>query len=263
MSDSTDFGPIRYDPDDGIVTVTIDRPDRLNAFDEGVFAGLNQAMARFKADNDARVAILTASGDRAFSAGFDIKAGDAAISGGGLAASNAFLLDFMEDDMDGKPVIFAGFGRCVGQGVSLAAWADIRIAADTTLFSLPEAKIGISAQSLPVQLVELLGASVAHYFLLYGEDLTAEWARSVGFVHEVVTFDQLLPRAREVAASMMRQGPLALAAHKRVLKTAMTQSRAEAVALARELRRETLRSNDFREGMRAFNERRRPNYTGT
>ena len=177
MSQSTTSGPIRYDLDEGIATVTIDRPERLNAFDEAVFAGLNEAMARFKADDDARVAILTASGDRAFSAGLDIQAGDAVMSGGDLAATNAFLLDFMDDDMGGKPVIFAGFGRCVGQGVSLAAWADLRIAADTTLFSLPEARIGISAQSLPGQLVDLLGASVAHYFLLYGEDLTADWAR--------------------------------------------------------------------------------------
>ncbi len=263
MSQSTTSGPIRYDLDEGIATVTIDRPERLNAFDEAVFAGLNEAMARFKADDDARVAILTASGDRAFSAGLDIQAGDAVMSGGDLAATNAFLLDFMDDDMGGKPVIFAGFGRCVGQGVSLAAWADLRIAADTTLFSLPEARIGISAQSLPGQLVDLLGASVAHYFLLYGEDLTAEWARSVGFVHEVVPFDRLLPRAREVAASMMQQGPLALAAHKRVLRAAMMQSRDEAAALAKELRQQTLRSNDFREGLRAFNEGREPRYTGT
>ncbi|MEM7322687.1 MAG: enoyl-CoA hydratase/isomerase family protein [Actinomycetota bacterium] len=263
MAASTNFGPIRYDVDDAIATITIDRPERLNAFDQAVFAGLNEAMARFKSDDEARVAILTASGDRAFSAGFDIKAGDQAVSGGGLGATNAFLLDFMDDDMGGKPVIFAGFGRCVGQGVSLAAWADLRIAADTTLFSVPEAKIGISAQSLPGQLVDLLGASVAHYFLLYGEDLTAEWARSVGFVHEVVPFDQLLPRARAVAASMIGQGPLALAAHKRILKAAMTRPRDEAIALAKELRRQTLRSNDFREGMRAFNERRPPDYTGT
>lgn len=263
MAGDTTFGPIRYELDDGVATVTIDRADRLNAFDQGVFAGLNEAMAAFKADPEARVVILTAAGERAFSAGLDLQAGDAVVSGGDLSATNAFLLDFMDDDMDGKPVIFAGFGRCVGQGVSLAAWADIRVAADTTVFSIPEAKIGISAQSLPGQLVDLLGGSVAHYFLLYGEDLTAEWARSVGFVHEVVSFDRLLPRAQEIARSMMKQGPLALAAHKRILKAAMAQSREDTAALARELRRQTLRSSDFREGLRAFNERRPPRYTGT
>jgi len=262
VSESTSFGPVRHERDGHVVTITIDRPERLNAFDQAVFAGLNEAVAVFKA-SDARVAILSAAGDRAFSAGLDIAAGDEVVSGGDLAATNAFLLDFMDDDLDGKPVIFAGFGRCVGQGVSLAAWADIRIAADTTLFSIPEAKIGISAQSLPGQLVDLLGASVAQYFMLYGEDLTAEWARSVGFVHEVVSFDELMPRAHEIAAAMLRQGPLALGAHKRVLRAHLSGSRDQGVALAREMRRVTLRSNDFREGLRAFNERRPPEFTGT
>lgn len=263
MTGPTTFGPIGYEVDAGVATVTIDRPERLNAFNQAVFAGLNHAMAHFKSDAGARVAVLSASGERAFSAGLDIEAGDAVMSSGDLSKTNAFLLDFMDDDMDGKPVIFAGFGRCVGQGVSLAAWADIRIAADTTLFSIPEAKIGISAQSLPGQLVDLLGISVANYFMLYGEDLTADWAKSVGFVHEVVAFEQLLPRAKEIAAAMMSQGPLALSAHKRILRAALTQPREQADALAKEMRQLTLRSNDFREGLRAFNERRPPNYTGT
>jgi enoyl-CoA hydratase/carnithine racemase len=258
MSTST----VLYECEGGIAVITLNRPERLNAFNAALFADLNAAIARFRDDAAAQVCILTAAGDRAFSAGMDIDAGDALLKGGDLDAASQFEFDFTDDNMGGKPVIFAAFGHCVGQAVALAAWADIRIAADTTQFALPEAKLGVNAVLLPVLLTDLIGGSQAAYALIYGGRLGADWALRSGFVHEVVTADAVMTRAREIAGEIMKQGPMALRAHKRLLLAARREDRAAVIAKGLEMRQATLRSADFREGISAFLERRDANFKG-
>lgn len=252
---------VLYEISGGVATITLNRPDRMNTFNEAMFSELNAAVARFKTDDDARVCILTAAGTGAFSAGLDIDASNAVMQEGS-DRSEQFDLDFLDDDLGGKPVIFACFGHCVGQAMALGGWADIRIAADTTLFSLPEAKIGISAVTLPGLLEELIGVSQAAYALLYGGQLDANWALRSGFVHEVVQMERLKERAEEIAAQMSLQAPLALKAHKSLLRMTTRQSREDVIAKGMEFRKQTMGSRDFREGLRAFLEKRRPQFEG-
>ena len=253
---------VLYDVTDGIATITLNRPDKMNAWNEAMFSGMNAAMARFREDETAGVAIITAAGDSAFSVGFDIDAGNALLNGGDLSETSAFELNFLDNDMDGKPVVFACFGHCVGQAASLGGWADIRIAAEDTLISIPEAKIGISAVSLPSLLVDLIGASQAAYALLYGNALDADWGLRSGFFHEVVARDALMGRARAVALEMMKQAPLALHAHKKLIRAALREPRDEVIAKAQAHRQISLNSNDFREGITAFLEKRPAQFKG-
>ncbi|MEY8828903.1 enoyl-CoA hydratase/isomerase family protein [Sedimentitalea sp. XS_ASV28] len=254
--------PVLYKVADGVATITLNRPDQMNTFDEAMFDGLNRAIARFRADDDARVVILTASGDRAFSAGLDVKAGNALVQSGDMSRQERFECDFLDSDLGGKPVILTAFGHCVGQAVALAAWADIRIAATGTRFSLPEAQLGISAVSLPGLLVDLIGSAQAAYMLLYGGQLEADWALRSGFVHEVVPPEALMERAHAVARTMVGQAPMALQAHKQLLRAARTTPRAELLHMGEAFRQQTLTSEDFREGLRAFIEKRRPVFVG-
>jgi len=253
---------VLYDVADGIATITLNRPNKMNTFNKAMFSDLNGAMARFRDDETAGVAILTAAGDGAFSAGLDIDAGNALVNGGDLSETSAFELDFLGDDMGGKPVVFACFGHCVGQAAALGGWADIRIAADDTLISLPEAKIGISAVALPGLLVDLLGGSQASYALLYGGALDANWGLRSGFFHEVMPRDALQARARAIALEMMKQAPLALQAHKLIVRAAMREPRDEVIAKGQAHRQITLNSRDFREGMSAFLEKRPAQFEG-
>lgn len=252
---------VLYEVSEGIATITLNRPTKLNAFNKAMFAELNAAMARFRDDETAYSCIITATQGAAFSAGFDIETGAAMLSRG-TDDTSAFEMNFVDDDMNGKPVIFAAFGHCIGQAVALGSCADIRIAADDTIFSLPEAKIGISAALLPGLLSKLLGASQASYALLYGGNLDADWGLRSGFLHEVVSRDRLLPRAREIALAMNAQAPLALGAHKRLMRASMWESRDTVREMGGRFRQQTLQSRDFREGIEAFMEKRKPQFTG-
>ncbi len=262
MSD-TQSAEVLYEVQDGVAIITLNRPEKMNTFSKVVFASFNEMIARFKKDENAAVCIITANGDEAFSAGFDIEAGSNLLSSGNYQDSNRFELDFMLDDLGGKPVIWAGFGYCVGQGMALAAWADIRIATADTRFSLPEAKIGISAVTLPILLMDQMGLSQATYSLLYGGHLDANWGLRSGFLHEVVDREELLPRALKIAKEMRQQAPLALQAHKKLLWAQRTEERQTVLEKGLEFRNKTMYSQDFVEGINAFLEKRRPTFTGS
>lgn len=248
---------VTYELEGHVAHITLNRPEARNAFDRRLFADLDAAMFRFRDDSAARVCVMDAAGP-AFSVGFDIKDGDAAMRGGDDGRS--FSSTYLGDDMGGKPVIVAIQGHCVGQGVANALFGDVRIASADAVFTLAEARIGISALALPQLLHDTIGASHARYLLLTGEPCDADWALRSGLVHEVVEREHLTARAMELAASMLTQAPLAMRAHKQVLRAAVSEPREAVTALARSHRARTAASEDFREGRRAFIERRPPQW---
>ena len=248
-----------YETEDHIAHITLNRPERRNAFDRALFADLDAAMFRFRDDDDARVCVMDATGP-AFSVGFDIKAGDQAMSKAD-DDGRGFRSTYLEDDMGGKPVIVAIHGHCVGQGVANALFGDIRICSTDAVFTLAEARIGIPAQALPQLLSDAIGGSHARYMLVSGEPCDADWALRAALVHEVVDRDQLSERAFALARAILAQAPLATRAHKRLLRAALTESRDDVARLARQYRAETAASEDFKEGRRAFIERRAPVWT--
>ena len=249
---------VLYDLNDRIAHITLNRPDQRNAFNRQLFADLDEAMFRFRDDDRARICVMDAAG-AAFSVGFDIKDGDQAMTGGD-DDGREFTSTYLGDDIGGKPVIVAVHGHCVGQGVANALFGDIRICSPDAKFTLAEAMVGISALALPQLLTDLIGASHARYMLVSGERCDAEWALRTGLMHEVVEREHLTDRAFELAHLMLRQAPLATRAHKLILKAALTDPRDDVSALARRYRAQTAASEDFKEGRRAFLERRSPDW---
>ncbi|MEM9174444.1 MAG: enoyl-CoA hydratase/isomerase family protein [Myxococcota bacterium] len=250
---------VTYRCEDHVAHVRLDRPEARNAFNRQLFAELDEAMFRFRDDDEARVCVMDAAGP-AFSVVFDIKDGDRAMGDEG-DDGRGFRSTYLDDDMGGKPVIVAIHGHCVGQGVANALFGDIRICSPDARFTLSEARIGISAQALPQLMSDAIGGSQARYLLVSGERCDADWALRSGLVHEVVERETLSARAFALARSILQQAPLATRAHKLILRAALTEPRADVAKLARRYRAETATSDDFREGRRAFLERRAPDWT--
>ncbi|MGB0620004.1 MAG: enoyl-CoA hydratase/isomerase family protein [Myxococcota bacterium] len=252
---------VSYELEDHVAHIRLNRPEARNAFNRQLFAELDEAFFRFRDDHDARVCVMDAAGP-AFSVGFDIKDGDRAMGEEG-DDGRGFASTYLADDMGGKPVIVAVQGHCVGQGVANALFGDLRICSEDALFTLSEARIGISAQALPQMLSDALGGSNARYMLVSGERCDAAWALRTGLMHEVVERERLVDRAFELAASLLKQAPLATRAHKLILRAAQTESREDVAKIARRYRAQTAASEDFKEGRRAFLERRPPKWTAS
>ncbi len=209
------FEHVTVERDGKILIVTINRPDRMNALHPPANAELDQIFNDFAADPDLWVAIITGAGPRAFSAGNDLRwqaEGNAITvppSGfGGLTS---------RWDLD-KPVIAAVNGVAMGGGFEVALAADIIIASETASFALPEPKVGLAALAGGLhRLPRAIGVSRAMAMILTARTVSAAEGRDLGFVSEVVAADDLLPRARALAAAMCELSPLSLRASKQAV----------------------------------------------
>lgn len=248
----------------GVLTITLDRP-KANAIDVVTSRALYAAFQQLQDDPALRVAILTGSG-RFFSAGWDLNAAtegeaiDADHGPGGFAGLTEFF-------SLSKPVIAAVNGLAFGGGFELALAADLIIAAEHAEFALPEVKLGMVADSGGLQrLPRRLPRAIATELLLTGRRLSAPEAARWGLVNQVVPAEALMTTARDMAASIVQNAPLALAAVKEVLRQTEGQTVAEAY---RQMRGGSLpaysamlRSEDAQEGPRAFAEKRAPRWSG-
>ena len=253
---------------DGHLTiVTINRPASMNALDPDTNAELAELFDDFAADPDQWVAIITGAGDRAFSSGNDLKETvkrmtrgvplETPLSGfGGL--TSRFDLD--------KPVIAAVNGVAMGGGFEVALAADLIIASETATFALPEPKVGLAALAgglirLPIH----LGRKQAMGMILTGRRVSAQEGLTMGFVNEVVPPDQLMIAARRWAAEIMAASPMSIRASKAIVNRAADEPSIEAAYKAQTnypAAKALFRSEDMREGPRAFAEKRPPNWKG-
>ena len=242
--------PVLYETRGRVALVTINRPEKLNAINGAVQEGLAAAWERFES-GQARVAVLTASGDRAFSAGADIDDLPPdlprCVPGVGVEVS--------------KPIIAAPFGWCVGGGLVLVIMADLCIAADTTRFLYPEAKLGLTG-GLITGIAGRIPHKVAMELPLVGEPLLAERALEVGFVNRVVPPDELVQAAMDDAEKIAANAPLVVSILRREMNALMPES-APAVAARTRLAYARIReSDDLTEGVAAFREKRKPDFKG-
>ena len=210
----------RVDREDGIATVTVDRPDAMNALDRPTLEELRDRLAELAEDAEARVVVLTGSGEKAFVAGADIKymsglGVDEAKAWGALGHEAGQLLETMP-----KPTIAAINGFALGGGCELALACDLRYAAPPAKLGQPEINLGIIPGWGGTQrLARVCGLGVAKELILTGRLVDAEEALDLGLVNGV--HDPVLDKAREVARLLASKSPLALAAAKRATNHAL------------------------------------------
>jgi enoyl-CoA hydratase len=268
---------VLYDVQGGIAYVTLNRPEVHNAMDPRMVVELAQAWLRFEADEGARVAIVTGAGHQAFSAGADLKRLIPLMTRA-RQPEDEWDRRVLEERVDGvrlldvalmrlrplyKPVIAAINGYCLAGGTELALACDLRVAAEHASLGLMEPKRGLipgggSMARLPRQIPFCKAMEI----LLTGEPMAAQEAYRVGLVNYVVPLAELMPTAERLARSIAENGPLAV----RKIKEAVLRSSGlpleQAYQVENEASRVIMRSEDAREGARAFAEKRRPQFTG-
>ena len=256
--------PIRYDKDGMIATVTINRPEAMNAMDRETSRELAEAFLNFDQDDQLRVAILTGAGDKAFSAGADLKKMYGRTADGNIQE----IWDHERQWRLGqrlqvwKPIIAAINGYCLAGGLELAMGCDIRIASETASFGCPEVRWGILHGYGALRLPKTMPLSAAMELLLTGEFITAQEAHRLGLVSRVVAPAELLPTAHQLAARICANGPLAIRVTKELAWRGQEMSLEEALRLYSALGALVRASEDAREGPRAFAEKRQPQFKG-
>jgi len=249
---------------DHIATITLNRPEVLNAYDMSMRRQLQATWERIRTDEEIWVAIVTGAGNEAFCAGRDPNSPHANIDGvayGILGRDNAdALLRGMTTD---KPIICAVNGLARGGGFEMALACDIRVAADTATFALPEVRVaGIPGAGGTQRLPRLIGRSDAMRMLMTGRPITADVALRNGLVSEVVVLNDLLPLANTIAEEICENGQLAVRAVKRLVKVGLEMPESAALtceAFAYGIIRET---EDAAEARVATAERRKPVFRG-
>jgi 2-(1,2-epoxy-1,2-dihydrophenyl)acetyl-CoA isomerase len=253
---------LRVDVDGPVATLTLDRPEALNALTVAVKVALREALERIAADRAVRVVILTGAG-RAFCAGQDLAERDlpdAAPLDVELRERYNPIIRALRSM--GQPVIAAVNGVAAGAGASLAFACDLRIAADDARFVLAFGRIGLVPDSGATWfLPRLVGTARAAEIALVGDPINAEEALRIGLVSRVVPGDQLMTQARELAERIAAGAPLALALTKGALDRAATIDLETALDGEATLQGIAGASADHAEGLAAFREKRAPRFT--
>jgi crotonobetainyl-CoA hydratase len=254
--------------EDQIITITINRPEVLNALDPAAHHELSAIFDAFAADDSLRVAILTAAGSKSFCAGSDLKAK--------TKTDNPVNQSVTEKPPTGfaglgarfdlyKPVIAAINGMAVGGGLELVLACDLAVAAEHAVFSMPEPRVGLAGLGGGgglVRLVRHIPMKQAMRLILTCQQITARQALEMGLVNEVVPADQVLAKARELAREIIACAPLAIEASKAVALSSLSNSFERAILDQHPAAMRMLLSEDAREGPRAFAEKRPPRWQG-
>ncbi len=249
---------VEYALEGPVAWLTINRPEARNALNKEVREGLAAGMQRFNDDERAAVLVLTGAGDRAFSAGGDLKE---------MADQSTRVppIDYIPQpgrtiDVS-KPIIAAVNGVAYAGGFLLSQNCDLVVAAEHARFAITEVKVGRGAP-WAVPLPWLMPPRVAMEILLTGDPIDAHRAYTLGLVNRVVPQDQLRAVTQKLAEGIAANAPLSVAAAKRTVHLAAEQERARAYREAEKLWEPVYLSDDALEGPKAFQERRTPQWTG-
>ena len=264
---------LEYEKRGHTAVITLNRPDVHNAMDSEVMVRLAEAWQDVAADDGVRVAIITGAGERAFSSGADLRkliplmsrARQPEDEWDHKLLSNMRLLNIalLRGFELYKPVIAAVNGFCLAGGTELIQATDIRIAAQHATFGLTEVKRAIvPGGGSMVRLPRQVPFCKAMEILLVGDHLDAEEAYRIGLVNHVVPADRLMETAEEFARKIAENGPLAVRKIKETVLKALGRPTEDGYALEDEATRFIIRTEDAREGPRAFAEKRTPRYVG-
>jgi crotonobetainyl-CoA hydratase len=243
-----------------ILVVTMNRPEVYNAVHVDMHNEMSACWDDFAADRDLWVAVLTGAGDKAFSAGNDLKA---TAAGGARATMTPMGFAGLSSRFDlEKPIIAAVNGFAMGGGFETALSCDIILASETAKFALPEVKVGFFAAASGVQrLSRYIGRLAAQELMLTGRTITAAEALAMGCVNEVHAPGDLMAKALEKAEQLCTVSPSAVKATKRVLNDMYARDgMQDSIAYSREVIADLAKTEDFKEGVNAFVEKRKPQW---
>ena len=246
-----------------VLVIGLDRADKRNAFDLAMLRELAEAFTQYEADPELRCAVLFGHGEH-FTAGLDLaEVGPAVARGEPLFPTNGVDPLGLYGRVRSKPLVIAVQGWCLTIGIELALAADIRVAARNTRFGQIEIKRGIFPfGGATLRMPQQIGWGNAMRYLLTGDTLDAAEALRIGLVQEVTEPDQQLERAVAIAATIARQAPLGVQATLRSARIAQTEGDAAALAPMMDDVRTIMTSDDAREGLLSFSERRDARFTG-
>jgi len=249
----------------GIGIITFNNPEKRNAMSLDMWEGLGQSLVELRDDPDVRVVILTGAGDKAFVSGADISQFEKTRHNAEAseeyskrsAAQRALLADYP------KPTIACIRGFCLGGGMQVAMLADIRFAAENSQFGIPAAKLGIAYGYDGLRnLVSLVGPSWARLIMYTGMRIGSAEAQRIGLVDRVLPDAELWDAALEIARNISGNAPLAIKAAKLTIAQVLKDHDARDFDAIKDIGTACMDSEDFREGRRAFMEKRKPVFKG-
>ena len=247
------------------LVVRINRPEARNAFNAAVMAGIGNALQQADADHEIRAVVLTGTGDRAFCAGMDLKAfaaGGTPSSDADQAAMATFNAFTSGSGGCAKPVICAAQATALAGGFELALACDLVVVAEDARLGLPEVKRGLFAAGGGMYLARRIPLAKALELTMTGDPITPAEALSLGLINAVVPADWVVDKALELAAKIAENGPLGVAASKRLVRLAAFEPLPEVRRVHAELVGTVFSSDDAKEGATAFAERRSPSWKG-
>lgn len=245
-----------YEIRDAAAWITLNQPERRNALSDEVVCGLRDGVERALADRAVRAVVITGSG-QAFCAGADLKAGGVAAEEG-AEQPFARLLDLIWNAP--KPVIGRINGHAFGGGIGLVAACDLTVAADTARFSFSEVRVGVVPAMISVVVLPKIGIHNAMWLFLTAERFSAQQARDYGLIHRVVAAGDLDAAVADIIGLVRLGGPNAISEAKRLIRTVPALSMAEAFRHTSALIGRLFASDEAREGMQAFLQKRRPGW---
>jgi (E)-benzylidenesuccinyl-CoA hydratase len=251
---------IRFEVEGHVATITLDRPEKLNAMDSEMYASISDRLREIDSRDDIWVGVVTGTGEKAFTAGADLVGmhGTAEQAKVEWSAPRATRFDLGLEVQ--KPMLAAINGYCLAGGLELALVCDIRVASDNAQFGCPEVKWnllhGYGAQRLP----EIVGLTNAMYLLLTGQFIDAREAMRIGLVNEVVPAASLYSRTQELAETICANGPMAVRMTKELALRSRDLTLPDGIRLYQALNRLVELSDDLEEGTRAFAEKRSPSF---
>ena len=253
---------IRYEQEGAIGWIVFDRPQRRNAITEAMWTAIPTAFAALTAAPDVRVIVMRGAGDEAFVSGADISEFEQArIGPSAIGYQRKTEAAFEAIAQADRPVIAMLQGWCIGGGAGIALQADLRYAADDTVFAIPPAKLGLGYGIANTQaLIDVVGPAAAREILFTGRRYDASEALRLGVHHRVFAKADLETEVRKVAQQLAANAPIAIQSSKTLIRELGQQTPNQAL-MKRSVER-CFASEDYKEGIRAFLQKRRPIFQG-
>lgn len=241
--------------------ITINRPDKRNAIHEGVVHGIQEGLRLAHANPQVRVIVLTGAGDKAFCAGGDLQPGQSFAFD--FAKPNVAYADLLREANNATlPIIARVNGTCMAGGMGLLCMADFAVAADHALFGLPEVKVGVFPMQVMSLLQDLVPRRIVREWALTGEPFSAQEACSAGLINHVVPAAELDAKTQWLIDRLTDKSPTAIRRGKYAMRAIADMTFEQAIAYTESQIAMLAMTEDAREGLAAFNEKRKPVWPG-